>query len=236
LCDRSRRGMVHLIGAPHNPNWPKVHAEAALVIEKGRVSCNFRPDQLDHSRGNFAAEAIGYSHGGGQVEPSNTQHSIRNFRVLTSILANPAVQRLSGIANASYKRYCPSMYQEFKENDEALRRWKPSLRRNFDKSVFAATTINFGPQSITDIHIDSHNRAPASCAVTSLGPFNSTCSGELVLWNLGLIVRFPPGCTILLPSALIVHSNLPIQPGGNRYSITQYSAAALSRFVENGFR
>lgn len=59
--------MVHLIGTPRDPNWPKVHTEAARVIEKGRVACKFSPDQLDHSRGNFAVEAIGYSHGGGQV-------------------------------------------------------------------------------------------------------------------------------------------------------------------------
>lgn len=171
-----------------------------------------------------------------QIEPSNTRHSPQNLKVLDAILANPAVQRISGVANAAYKRYCPNMYQQFKENDQTLRHWKPSLRRNFPKTVFAATTINFGPQSITDIHIDSRNRAPASCSVTSLGPFDSTSGGELVLWNLGLIIRFPSGCTILLPSALIAHSNLPIQPGERRYSITQYSAAALSRFVENGFR
>lgn len=59
--------MVHLIGAPRDPNWPKVHLEAARVIEKGRVACKFSGEQLSHKRGNFAAEAIGYSHGGGQV-------------------------------------------------------------------------------------------------------------------------------------------------------------------------
>lgn len=172
------------------------------------------------------------------MEPSNTQHSVRNLKVLSTILANPAVQRISGIANAAYKRYCTDMYQQFRENDQALRDWKTSLRHNFPKTVFAATTINFGPQSVTDIHIDSRNRAPTSCSVTSLGPFHSETGGggKIVMWNLGLIIRFPSGCTILLPSALIAHSNLSIRPDEQRYSITQYSAAALSRFVENGFK
>ncbi|KAE9388375.1 hypothetical protein BT96DRAFT_1004242 [Gymnopus androsaceus JB14] len=235
VCDRARRGIVHLIGAPQDPNWPKVHAEAARVIDKGREACKFNSGQVNHIRGAFPAEAIGYSHGGGQIEPSNTQHSVRNLKVLNVILANPAVQHISGIANSAYKCYCPNMYEHFKVNDEALRQWKPSLRQNFPKSVFAATTINFGPETITNIHVDSRNSAPASCAVTSLGPFNSHHGGEIVLWNLGLIVRFPPGCTLLLPSALIVHLNLAIQPGEQRFSITQYSAATLSRFVENGF-
>lgn len=41
---------------------------------------------------------------------------------------------------------------------------------------------------------------------------------------------------MIIHSALIRHQNLPIQPGERRYSITQYSAGALFRYVGNGFR
>lgn len=49
------------------------------------------------------------------------------------------------------------------------------------------------------------------------------------------MVRFPAGSTILVPSALITHSNVPIQKGEVRYSIVQYSSAGLFRWVYNGF-
>ncbi|KAJ3886728.1 hypothetical protein GG344DRAFT_69418 [Lentinula edodes] len=40
--------------------------------------------------------------------------------------------------------------------------------------------------------------------------------GHLVLWDLGLVIRFPPGSTILFPSSLITHSTIPIQEGETR--------------------
>ncbi|KAF4586922.1 hypothetical protein EYR40_010939 [Pleurotus pulmonarius] len=44
----------------------------------------------------------------------------------------------------------------------------------------------------------------------------------------------PPGATLLIPSALVQHSNLPIQNGERQYSMTQYSAGGLFRWVRNG--
>ncbi|KAE9384817.1 hypothetical protein BT96DRAFT_841677, partial [Gymnopus androsaceus JB14] len=236
ICDRKRRGVINLIGHPRDSNWHEVHQEAARVIAKGRKNCKFKAEQRKHRRGKFHAEAIGYSHGGGHMIPANTKHSSRHLAVLQGILANKSIKRLSGMANSAYKRFCPAMYADYAKNSADLHRWDPQLRRNFPKSVFAGTTVNFGPQTVTDIHVDFRNTASGCCAVTNAGPFDSSKGGELVLWNLGLIIRFPPGCTILFPSALISHSNLPIQTGEERYSITQYSAAALTRFVENGYR
>ncbi|KAJ3830914.1 hypothetical protein F5878DRAFT_550075, partial [Lentinula raphanica] len=70
---------------------------------------------------------------------------------------------------------------------------------------------------------------------TALGNFDPDHGGHLVLWDLGYAIRFPPGATILIPSALLLHSNLPIQPGEERYSFVQYSSAGIFRWVENGF-
>lgn len=50
------------------------------------------------------------------------------------------------------------------------------------------------------------------------------------------MIEFPPGSTILLPSAVISHSNVPIQPNETRYSWTQFSAGGLFRWVEHGFQ
>jgi len=53
--------------------------------------------------------------------------------------------------------------------------------------------------------------------------------GHLGLWDLGIVVEFPPNSTILIPSSLIVHSNTPIQSDKVRYSIVQYATGHLFR-------
>lgn len=56
------------------------------------------------------------------------------------------------------------------------------------------------------------------------------------MWDLGLVIEFPPGATILIPSALLRHSNVPISDNERRYSLTQYTAGAIFRYVYNGFK
>jgi hypothetical protein len=116
--------------------------------------------------------------------------------------------------------------------------YNQSLRHNFDCrfSAFAAATLNFGPLTVTLPHIDALNLAWGWCAITALGFFNPDRGGHLVLWDLKLIIRFPPGSTILIPSAILRHSNIGIGPNERRYSFTQFTAAGLFRWVDNGFR
>lgn len=56
----------------------------------------------------------------------------------------------------------------------------------------------------------------------------------MVLWDFGLVIDFPPASTILIPSALIVHSNTPVPDDKTRYSLVQYAAGGLFRWVEHG--
>ncbi|KAF8146094.1 hypothetical protein K438DRAFT_1481946, partial [Mycena galopus ATCC 62051] len=52
---------------------------------------------------------------------------------------------------------------------------------------------------------------------------------------LGLILEFRPGTTILIPSAAIFHSNIPIAVGKHCYSFTQYTGG-LFRWLSPGSR
>ncbi|KIK50091.1 hypothetical protein GYMLUDRAFT_51398 [Collybiopsis luxurians FD-317 M1] len=237
ICDREGRGLVYCLANPRDPQWNTyVHPELCRILEKARVNGKFTAKEMFHRRGDYVAQTIGYSHGGGQTCPSNTKHSKRNAQVLQTLLSNDAVQRVSGLVNSGYRRFCPEMYAEYKANDEALRSSNPTLRKNFPDSVFAATTFNLGPQTVTPDHVDHGNNGPGGCAITSAGDFDDAKGGELVLWDLGIVIRFPPGSSIIILSAILRHSNLPIQPGEKRYSITQYSAGALFRFAANGMK
>jgi hypothetical protein len=111
----------------------------------------------------------------------------------------------------------------------------PALKKPF-RSAFSAATYNLGPQTVCKPHVDFANVPFGMCAVTALGTFDSKKGGQLVLWDCRLIVEFPSGATILLPSAIVTHSNLPIQKGEKRYSFAQYTAGGLMRWVNNGFQ
>ncbi|KAK7057365.1 hypothetical protein R3P38DRAFT_3168888 [Favolaschia claudopus] len=95
------------------------------------------------------------------------------------------------------------------------------LLRNLSRklSVFSTATFNFGPATVTLPHIDFRNLAWGWCAITALGDFDPDLGGHLVLWDLKLIIRFPPRRHHPYP---IRHPS-PLQPG-------------LFRWVYNGFR
>ena len=85
-------------------------------------------------------------------------------------------------------------------------------------------------------YINSSNLPYGWCAVTTLGPFDPNQGGHLVLWDLQLVIEFLPGSTILLPSAVIQHSNIAIRKDEECYLFTQYTAGSLFHWVDYGFQ
>ena len=109
-------------------------------------------------------------------------------------------------------------------------------QRPFQESVFPAVTFNLGPKVETVEHFDSKNKAEGWLSVTALGNFNPRTGGHLILRDLGLVVEFPAGSTILFPSAIIRHGNVPVGPHERRASFTQFAAGGLFRYADYGFR
>jgi hypothetical protein len=112
----------------------------------------------------------------------------------------------------------------------------PHLRRNFINSPFPAAAFNFGPNVWTFKHRDRLNCPFGWCAIQALGHFDPKVGGHLILWDLKMVIEFPPGALILIPSATIMHSNIPVQQGDRRVSFTQFCPGGLFRYVDNGFR
>lgn len=136
---------------------------------------------------------------------------------------------------ASFALWFPKNYRYYKSNLDKLFE-RTGLRRIFPKSVFPSAALNCGPGVCTKKHTDCKNCPFGVCTVTSLGRFNPKTGGHLVLWELGIAVEFPPGSTILLPSATISHSNTPVAHGEVRASFTQYASGGLFRWVDYGFQ
>lgn len=128
------------------------------------------------------------------------------------------------------------LYQYYVDHSHALYNHHADLRHNFSNSIFTCTTFNFGPASCCFKHVDPTNLPFGWCAITALGSFDPTKGGHLVLWDLKLVIEFPPGSTILIPSASLYHSNTAIQPGEHWYLFTQYTSGGLFRWVDQGFQ
>jgi hypothetical protein len=229
-------GMPSDDGQPEEQKWPKVKAALDEGIEEARAQCSFAPKDLHHRRGPCPALAAGVSFGGGQPRPGNLAHSGPNRKALRKLLRHPALIRTSNFANGAFATWFPKMYKYYHDTLERLYEQDDELERLFPNSVWTAMSFNFGPATWCYRHKDWGNLAFGVCVITSVGNFDSTRGGHLILWECGLVIEFPAGASIIIPSAVISHSNVPIQPHETRYSFTQYAAGGLFRWVEHGFQ
>ena len=95
------------------------------------------------------------------------------------------------------------MHALYAENMSALKEHHGNLEFPFPGSVFPSATYNLGPRTVTYPHLDFLNAAFGWCGITALGSFDYKRGGHLILWDLGLVIKFPPGATIFIPSAIM---------------------------------
>ncbi|KAJ7766009.1 hypothetical protein B0H14DRAFT_2403006, partial [Mycena olivaceomarginata] len=234
ILDSRRRIIALLGGTPKDvEGWTKVTDGAFALMQDALRWVKLSEEKLDHRRAQhpFAAVGRGLSHGGSQMEPGELQQNVTNTRVTDELMAHSYFQRIVGFTNMLFAMWAPDLFQVYQEVREALKH----LKWNFAESVFAACTFNFGPRAITCPHLDFANLAWGWCAITALGTFDPDAGGHLILWDLRLVIRFPPGSTVFIPSAIIRHSNVGILSHEMRSSFTQYTAGGLFRWVRNGF-
>lgn len=240
LTDNASRGTVILAGTPSDLSWLAVAAAAEEAMTsarlQGEASGTFTCGQTEHRRGCFVALACGVSHGGGQTKPQNLAHPPQTRKILDSLLNDPNIQRIAGFQSSAFAYYAPKLYKNYASSIEQLWLHEPGLDVNFPDSIFPATTFNLGPHTVTLDHTDPGNVAYGMCALTAGGNYDPKKGGHLVLFDLGWVIEFPPGSTILLPSSILRHGNCPIQDGERRVSISQYCAGGLFRWVKYGFQ
>jgi hypothetical protein len=174
--------------------------------------------------------------------PGNFKNTPANQLALEELFSDPNIKRIAGHASSLFKTYFPRMHAYYQETLEALLKAHPHLRPAFLHDApggghipWCAASPNVGERVVTFPHTDQANLAAGICVVAALKGFNPDKGGHLIFWDLGLVVRFPPGTVILLPSALLLHSNVQIMDDEERCSLTLYSAGGLFRWVYNGF-
>jgi hypothetical protein len=159
-----------------------------------------------------------------------------NAKELDRIKASKPFIRIAGFGSSAFATWAPKLYDHYEENLASLLDSDPKLRRNFHNSVFSSAAFNFGLKTVSAKHRDYSNLPYGWCPITALGDYDPTRGGHLVLWELKMVIEFPPGSTVLIPSAVISHSNTPIHKRETRFSFTQYTAGGLFRWAEYGFQ
>jgi hypothetical protein len=137
------------------------------------------------------------------------------------------------IVSGAFELYGERNFYHFKNVLDTILKHNSRLTRIYKKSVFASVSFNLGERSCCIPHTDQGNIARGWCSITPVGSFNPDDGGHLIFWDLGIAVRFPAGATILIPSALLVHSNATMA-SGDRMCMVQFTCGELDHFVANG--
>ncbi|KAJ6461945.1 hypothetical protein C8R47DRAFT_1240620, partial [Mycena vitilis] len=236
LVDSSGRVFGVRSGLNDDPGFQTDVKGAAVAMEEARAKASISDERGVHRRGKYKTLTGGTSHGGGQMQPGALVNGIINTAVLCALLHHSAFIRFAGVATGLFVNWAPNLFDFYTVYTQDFYKTYKHLRRPFLNSVFSACTFNLGPYTCALGHRDFANLAFGWCAITALGTFDYTKGGHLILWDCKLILEFPPGTTILIPSAAIFHSNIPISKGEHRYSFTQYTAGGIFRWVDHGYQ
>jgi hypothetical protein len=157
--------------------------------------------------------------------------AVRNSPLPPSLKAKHPALDCFGVYGKRNHQHMASKMDNLRAND-------PSLKRPYDDKIgaYPCRSFNLGRQTSMWPHINLANLAQSWCSITPIGSFDPKVGSHLVLKDLGIVVEFPPGSTILIPSALITHYNTPVRPHETQFSMVQYAAGGLFRWVENGFK
>ncbi|KAJ7075023.1 hypothetical protein B0H15DRAFT_792336 [Mycena belliarum] len=240
IVDREHRIICAFLGTPEDPDWPSVVARAGEALKQARedglsVGAFAAADKC-HRRGKFFSLAGGLSHGGGQKKPGMIVLSRHQRRLFQNLLKNKDIRRICGFQSSGFRTFGPKMFKQYVLALKPLFEHLPELEHIFTNSVYPAITFNLGPDSVTFEHLDFNNNPFGWCGITSAGDFDAKRGAHIHLKQLKLVVEFPSGASTLIPSAVVDHGNTPLGSGETRYSITQYAAGGLFRFVQYGMK
>lgn len=191
------------------------------------------------------------SYGSRQQLPTNFDHDEHHQAVLKALLDDTHVKRALNFGSCAYispckfvaisdrnigafAQYCPLLYKYYRDTMRALFSHELHLDRVGESTVYPAIIFDFGPD-ITLAHRHFNGLAQGMCSILAGGNYDYKLGGHLVLWDLALVIQFPPGSCVIL-SSMIDFNTVRVHFGETRTCITQYAAAGLFQFVQYGGR
>ncbi|KAJ7449703.1 hypothetical protein B0H11DRAFT_1743498 [Mycena galericulata] len=241
IVDRDGRIVAVFVGKPDDRKWDTEVIQGACramdrASRKGLETGALTAKDRDHRRGAFLSLTTGVSFGGGQKMPGNLVNSKGKRRLIARLLKNKHVKRIAGFQSSAFAYWAPKVYEDYAESLKQLFEKYPGLEHNFENSIFPAATFNCSPDSISFMHTDYNNLPSGWCGITAGGQFNAEESALLYIKQFKVMVEFPSGASGFILSGSVDHGNTPLAAGETRYSMTQYCAGGLFRWVKYGFK
>ncbi|THU92560.1 hypothetical protein K435DRAFT_758143 [Dendrothele bispora CBS 962.96] len=218
-----------LVGSPDEENWSSVNVDATELLEAHRSNISSK----EHRRGQFMCRDVGVSHSTDTAKPYNLVHNEKETQTLDTLCQHKIFKRLSGFANSIFATWAPRLYSYYSTCQKKLLESDPSLKPPFPNSIWSTATFDFGPQTICFPRVGDSNLPFEWCAIWALGDYDPKQSAHLILWDLRLVIEFPPGSLVFIPSGILVRSNVSIRQHEKRYSFTQYTPGSLFRWVDD---
>ncbi|KAJ7665345.1 hypothetical protein DFH06DRAFT_1323740 [Mycena polygramma] len=158
--------------------------------------------------------------------------------VFFQLFSTLAMKRLVGYGNRLLEYYCTAAFLALQAQKDDFLTYNPDAIYPSDSSVFSAATFEFGGphRQTTTQGLPNRYHASSWGILTALGKYCHSRGGHIILWDLGLVVSFPPGTTILLPPSIIRYSFVKVREGEHRYALLQWAGAGIFRWFENGRR
>ena len=131
--------------------------------------------------------------------------------------------------------FAPKAYRTYADKLHALFEQSPDLKRYVSKSVFPTASFEFSNGRQCRVHHCHPNGSVGWCTLFAGGEYDPSTGGHLYLPQVQLLIEFPPGTSILIPST-IVYGILPVASSQTRYTFSQYIPVDIIRYIDNGFR
>jgi hypothetical protein len=134
--------------------------------------------------------------------------------------------------------YCTAAFLSLQAQKNNFLAYDPLALYPSKASVFSAATFQFGgPRGHTSVPgIPDRSDTGTWSILTALGTYAPFRGGHVIFWDLGLVITFPPGSSILVPAGLVRYSFVKVREHEHRYSLLQWSGAGITRWFRNGRR
>ncbi|KAJ7729514.1 hypothetical protein DFH07DRAFT_969477 [Mycena maculata] len=134
--------------------------------------------------------------------------------------------------------YCTVTFSTLEAQKTAFQQYHADALYPTDSSIFSAATFELGGPHIHAGASGLYDRyQPNTWSIlTALGVYGPVHGGHIILWDLGLVVSFPAGSSILIPTGVLRYSFVKVRNGEHCYSLIQWASAGIDRWFENGLR
>ncbi|KAF7761322.1 hypothetical protein Agabi119p4_10731 [Agaricus bisporus var. burnettii] len=249
LTDSDGRVFGALVGRPVDPGWLTCCSELYhLMLEDKERMGKLPAKNHSHRRGNYTVVGTGITFAPGDKHAHNLYltKKEKEFIYRTSGRRWKIKNDMRKFAEAAFDVFAPQLHRYYAYHVKDLRQHPDYANLSYgnpydnlpanESKAFTCHSENLPPSAFTVPHRDMMNLAFGWCAIFALGEFDFQQGGHLVLHDLKLMVPFPHGSCILIPSAFLWHSNLPVRKQDSRASITFYTPGGLFRFIDNHFQ